>query len=178
MFKNLACAALLSISGVLASSKKLLEDPLPLNITFDTHTWNGYLSVTQSKNLHYMLVESAGDTNNDPLLIWFNGGPGCSSMLGMFQENGPWVIDDDTHSIYKNPHSWNARANVLYLESPAGVGFSYGSDSDLYHNDISQSEDAWVALQQFYELFPEYKSRDLYISGESYGGIYVPYLSW
>lgn len=141
--------------------------------------WNGYLPVTSTKSLHYMLVESQDKPSEDPLLIWFNGGPGCSSLLGFFQENGPWIIDDELHEVKKNDHSWNKRANVLYLESPAGVGFSVANaEADTYHNDISQSEDAWVALQQFYELFTEYKERDLYISGESYGGIYVPYLSW
>lgn len=126
-----------------------------------------------------MLVESQGDPDKDPLLIWFNGGPGCSSLLGFFQENGPWIIDDVNHEVKKNDYSWNKRANVLYLESPAGVGFSVADGpADTYHNDISQSDDAWAALQKFYELFTEYKDRDLFISGESYGGIYVPYLSW
>jgi len=59
--------------------------------------------------------------------MWFNGGPGCSSMEGMFQENGPIVVDDDTHAIYHNDHSWNMKANVLYVDSPASVGFSKGS---------------------------------------------------
>jgi carboxypeptidase C (cathepsin A) len=72
--------------------------------------------------------------------MWFNGGPGCSSMEGLFQENGPIVVDDDTHSIYHNNHSWNAKANVLYFDSPALVGFSKASKaSDKKHSDLSTS---------------------------------------
>lgn len=61
---------------------------------FDTDTYSGYLDVTETKKLHYMFVESQGNPSEDPVLIWFNGGPGCSSMLGFINENGPRVIDD------------------------------------------------------------------------------------
>jgi carboxypeptidase C (cathepsin A) len=100
-------------------------------------------------------------------------------LLGFFQENGPWVVDNDNSSIYKNLYSWNARANVLYLESPAGVGYSMGDNiKDRTHNDYSQSLDSFNALVLWYSLYPEFKSNPLFISGESYGGIYVPYLAW
>lgn len=113
------------------------------------------------------------------MVIWFNGGPGCSSLLGLFQENGPIVIDDGNSSIYRNPFPWNHRANVLYIESPAGVGFSIARTTEAFsHNDMSQSEDAMAALLDFYKKFPEYLPNPLFVSGESYAGIYVPYLSW
>jgi len=68
---------------------------------------------------------------------------------------------------------------VLYIESPAGVGFSKANaDTDLVQNDMTQSEDAMIALQAWFVKFPEMKPNPLYVSGESYGGIYVPYLSW
>jgi len=67
------------------------------------------------------------DQQNDPIVVWFNGGPGCSSLLALFQEHGPFVIDDGEYSINKNPEPWNKRANVLYIESPAGVGFSWAA---------------------------------------------------
>ncbi len=68
---------------------------------------------------------------------------------------------------------------MLYIESPAGVGYTYAADDDsMAHNDITQSEDAFAALQSFFVKFPEFVNNDLWISGESYGGIYVPYLSW
>jgi carboxypeptidase C (cathepsin A) len=71
------------------------------------------------------------------------------------------------------------RANVMYLESPAGVGFSVGaSDADWKHNDFSQGADAFAALQNFFLRFPHVVDNDIWVSGESYGGIYVPMLTW
>lgn len=94
-----------------------------------TSDWfSGYLNVDQNKALHYVLVTSLNDYKNDPLVVWFNGGPGCSSLLALFQEHGPFVIDDGEYSIKRNPEPWNKRANVLYIESPAGVGFSYAKE--------------------------------------------------
>ena len=154
---------------------------LPMGIEFKTNTYSGYLSIDGSttKQLHYVYTESQDKPAEDPLLLWFNGGPGCSSMLGFFQENGPWVVDDDNNTIYENKWSWNHRANVLYIESPAGVGFSLAStDPDKKHNDYTQSVDTFAALEAFFVKFPDLKNNELYISGESYGGIYVPYLSW
>ena len=68
---------------------------------------------------------------------------------------------------------------MLYIESPAGVGYSVGdTPQDLIHNDMTQSKDALAAVKDFYNGFPEFLDNDLYISGESYAGIYVPYLAW
>jgi len=86
----------LLIFALAVPADDLLEEPIPgCNMT--THMYSGYLDVEPSRReLHYILVESEDRWNKDPLLIWFNGGPGCSSMLGMFMENGPCVVDDDS----------------------------------------------------------------------------------
>ena len=99
-------------------------------------------------------------------------------MLGFMQENGPRVIDDGEDYLKSNDHSWNTRANVLWLESPAGVGWSYATDDNTKTDDVQQSLDALAALKSWYEKFPERKSNKLFISGESYAGIYVPYLAY
>jgi len=82
---------------------KDVVDPKVLQATYNvsdvilpSKTWSGYLEVDANKSLHYMFIESlSDDKTSDPVLIWFNGGPGCSSLLGMFQENGPLVVDVD-----------------------------------------------------------------------------------
>ena len=103
-----------------------------------TNSYSGYLDVNVNKSLHYVFIESEDDPANDPVLIWFNGGPGCSSLLGFLQENGPIVVDDDNMTTYMNPHPWNQRANTLYLESPAGVGFSFAANNESkVHSDVS-----------------------------------------
>jgi len=110
-------------------------------------TYSGYLSLTDTKKLHYVYVESLSATQaTDPVLLWSNGGPGCSSLLGLFQENGPLKVDDRTATCGSNPYSWNGNANVLYIEAPAGVGFSLAGDRDHAQNDMSQSEDLFQGL--------------------------------
>ena len=89
------------------------------------------------------------------------------------------MIDDGEDYLKTNPHPWNERANVMFLESPAGVGWSVaGTKQDLSTNDMIQSQDALEAVKKFFAKFPEYLKNEVFVSGESYGGIYVPYLAW
>ena len=170
-------AALLAL-GLAAKLEDYVQS-LPDCEQFTNDWYSGYLDASPTKHLHYVFVTSQTNPKADPVVIWFNGGPGCSSMLGMFMEHGPYVTDDGEYYIKKNPEPWNKRANVLYIESPSGVGYSIAdTPADLLHNDMSQSKDAIAALKQWFKSFPEYLGNDLYISGESYGGIYVPYLAW
>jgi carboxypeptidase C (cathepsin A) len=154
---------------------------MPDMADFDTFgLYSGYLNVDEAKMLHYMFIESANEPSTDPLVIWFNGGPGCSSMLGFSQEHGPYQLKSGTDFWQVNDYSWNKFSNMLYIESPAGVGFSYckGIKECNNYSDDQSAEDSLVAVLAFFEKFPEMKSHDLYISGESYAGIYVPYLSY
>ena len=67
---------------------------------------------------------------------------------------------------------------MLYIESPTGVGFSYGGDGDDYlAGDWSTAKDNFKLLQSFFERFPGLQSNDLYLSGESYSGHYIPSLA-
>ena len=99
-------------------------------------------------------------------------------MLGFFYEHGPFEIADDGSTLNLRKYRWSRIANVLYIEQPAGVGFSYSDSLNYVHNDDSSSLDNLAAVEKFYELFPEYKSNEFYISGESYAGIYVPMLAY
>lgn len=155
----------------------LVETQLP-GCNIDVFMFSGYLTVSPSKELHYILVESQDKFNRDPLLVWMNGGPGCSSMLGMFMENGPCVFDDGNYTIFNNPYPWNNRTNVLFIEAPAGVGYSFAqTTADTQFNDIISSKDNLEALHSFFKKFPEFVGRDVYLSGESYAGIYIPYFA-
>lgn len=141
--------------------------------------FSGYLDIAEtSKKIHYLFVESANEPSTDPLVIWFNGGPGCSSMLGFMQENGPFRMDSGTGEVHASADGWNREANVLYIEQPAGVGFSYCvGTKDCTFDDDSSAADNLTSVLEWYTKFPEFQANDLYISGESYAGIYVPYLS-
>ena len=101
-----------------------------------------------------------------PLVLWLNGGPGCSSLGGMFTELGPFVLDANLN-ITLNPYSFNRVANILFLEQPAGVGFSY---PNVPANDETTAVDTVTALRNFLQAHPELDGRDFYVMGESYGG--------
>ena len=178
--KQFATAAL-TMAVAYAKAEEDRVTYLPQMGTFDKYgAFSGMLPIEgTSKELHYLFFEAQNDSDNAPVLIWFNGGPGCSSMLAFMQENGPLAVDDGENFITENPHPWTERANVLWLESPAGVGWSIaGTDADLDTNDIISSQDALHALYAWYDKFPEFKKNKLFVSGESYAGIYVPYLSY
>ncbi|KAL9259020.1 Serine carboxypeptidase-like 29-like protein [Drosera capensis] len=144
--------------------------------------FSGYVTVDEShgRALFYWLIESDEDSDSKPLVLWLNGGPGCSSIgYGEAEEIGPFHIEKDGKTLYLNEHAWNKVANILFLDSPVGVGFSYtNTSSDLTSNgDERTAKDALEFLLKWFERFPQYKGRDFYISGESYGGHYVPQLS-
>ncbi|XP_052815247.1 lysosomal protective protein-like isoform X1 [Mya arenaria] len=139
--------------------------------------YSGYLKASGTKKLHYWFIESANKPSTDPLVLWMNGGPGCSSDLGLLTEHGPFRISKDGSGVTYNKYSWNNVANMLYLEAPAGVGYSYSEDKNYTTSDDEVASDNYLALKSFFVKFPEYKSNPFYITGESYGGIYVPTLS-
>ncbi|GAB2223615.1 hypothetical protein Droror1_Dr00017756 [Drosera rotundifolia] len=144
--------------------------------------YSGYVTVNKAAGrvLFYWLTESPSDLRSRPLVLWLNGGPGCSSIAyGAVEELGPLHILPDGKTLYLNPYSWNKLANVLFLESPVGVGFSYSNtSSDLYSaGDNSTAEDSYTFLVEWFKRFPQYQHREFFIAGESYAGHYVPQLS-
>ncbi|KAL0317451.1 UNVERIFIED_CONTAM: Serine carboxypeptidase-like 27 [Sesamum angustifolium] len=154
----------------------------PENVGFNQYS--GYITVNQQagRALFYWLTEAPAYRGPDsrPLVLWLNGGPGCSSVAyGAAEEIGPFRINSDGKTLYLNPYSWNKLANLLFLESPAGVGFSYSNTSSDFYTvgDQRTAEDAYAFLVGWFKRFPQYKYRDFYIAGESYAGHYVPQLS-
>ncbi|CAN1328690.1 Serine carboxypeptidase-like 29 [Linum perenne] len=160
---------------------KVLELPgQNFNVSF-AH-YSGYVTVNEKagRALFYWFFEAAEEPESKPLVLWLNGGPGCSSIAyGLAEEIGPFHVKPDGVSLYLNPYSWNLAANILFLDSPVGVGFSYSNTtSDLVSNgDKRTAEDSLDFLINWFERFPQYKGRDFYVTGESYAGHYVPQLS-
>ncbi|XP_042512779.1 serine carboxypeptidase-like 26 [Macadamia integrifolia] len=143
--------------------------------------YGGYIIVNQNvgRSLYYYFVEAETDKDSKPLIIWFNGGPGCSSVgFGAFEELGPLLVKNDY--LIKNPYAWNKLGSMLFYDSPAGVGFSYSNDTWDYTStgDMRTIEEAYNFLINWLERFPEYKNRDVYIAGESYAGHYVPEIAY
>lgn len=139
---------------------------------------SGYITSNESagRHLFYWFAESASAPETAPFVVWFTGGPGCSGLDAFFNENGPFRVDGDTGKIVRNSFSWNNHANMLWIEQPAGVGFSY-SESGNYASDTQSASDNYNLIRSFFKQFPQYASHDFWLAGESYGGMYVPTLA-
>lgn len=152
----------------------------PLGAKFKQYA--GYINVDKSKgrNLFYYFTEAVHNPSSKPLVLWLNGGPGCSSLgVGAMVENGPFGVKPDGKTLYLRRFAWNKVANTLYLESPAGVGFSYSNATSDYalSGDKKTAKDAYAFLLNWFKRFPQYKDKDFYIIGESYAGYYIPELA-
>jgi carboxypeptidase C (cathepsin A) len=103
--------------------------------------YSGYLEINPStgKRLHYWFIESFHDAEKDPVVLWMNGGPGCSSMDGLFYEMGPmhfFGADSRDLTLTFNPYTWTKKASMIFLEAPAGVGFSYSNQQSDYNTNV------------------------------------------
>ncbi|KAM0834470.1 hypothetical protein ACQ4PT_063579 [Festuca glaucescens] len=168
-------------AGTKAADKITALPGQPPRVNFDQYS--GYVTVSEKhfRELFYYFVEAPYEAASKPLILWLNGGPGCSSLgYGAMTELGPFRVNPDGKTLSRNKHAWNNLANVIFLESPAGVGFSYASNDKNNNDNVGDrrtAEDTFVFLLNWLERFPEYKGRDFYIAGESYGGHYVPQLA-
>ncbi|XP_050245217.1 serine carboxypeptidase-like 46 isoform X2 [Quercus robur] len=140
----------------------------------------GYITVDEKQNraLFYYFVEAESQPASKPLVLWLNGGPGCSSVgAGALLEHGPFKVRGD--NLVRNEYNWNKEANMLYLESPAGVGFSYSANKSFYTyvNDEITARDNLIFLQRWFVKYPKYRAKEFFITGESYAGHYVPQLA-
>lgn len=91
-----------------------------------------YVSVSDSagRALFYVLTEAVDAPESAPVVLWLNGGPGCSSMgSGFMSEMGPFFPAGGSKRLERNLYAWNRVANVLFLDSPAFVGWSYSNTS-------------------------------------------------
>ena len=135
--------------------------------------FSGYITLAETqKHIHYWLVEA--EVADAPLVFWTNGGPGCSGLIGFMTEQGPFYPDRDGNLV-ANPYAWNKLANMVFLEQPVGVGFSYSDNADDYHiGDDQAAKDNLATVLGFLARFPQFAKTPLFITSESYGGHYMP----
>lgn len=137
--------------------------------------------------VHYWLVENAAGKPDAPTVVWQQGGPGGSSLIGLFTENGPLTLNDASFrtdaynktgipSVFDNPFSWHtAPANMLYVEHPAPTGFSYCIPAEACNwDDFNQATVNYKFYTTFFENYPELAGNEFFFSGESYAGVLVP----
>ncbi|KAL1815686.1 hypothetical protein ACET3Z_018260 [Daucus carota] len=154
---------------------------LPGQPEVEFRQYAGYVDVDvkAGRSLFYYFVQAHHDPDHKPLTLWLNGGPGCSSIGGgAFTELGPFFPRGDGRGLRINSKSWNKASNLLFVESPAGVGWSYSNTTSDYNcGDASTARDMYIFLINWFAKFPSFKDRDLFLTGESYAGHYIPQLA-
>ena len=181
----LLASSLVSVRSAVASDEVTSlpgwTGPLP------SKHYSGYFPTTidgsSSRMLHYWLTLSEGSPASDPVVLWLQGGPGCSSLFGLLYENGQIHVDGNEDSqgvptLVQNPSAWTKVANMIWLEQPIGVGFSYcipGVKGACSGTDFAL--DAYHFLINFFKGYPEFAKLPFHITGESYAGVYVPHIA-
>ncbi|KAM0939917.1 putative carboxypeptidase D [Dioscorea sansibarensis] len=143
-----------------------LVKKLPGQPEFTFKQYAGYVDVDSDagRSLYYYFVEAHAESQFKPLTLWLTGGPGCSSIgQGAFTEIGPFLPHGDGHSLRFNKMSWNRVSNLLFVDAPAGVGWSYSN----------KTNDMYIFLMKWLEKFPEFKYTDLFLTGETYAGLLI-----
>ncbi|KAF9506080.1 hypothetical protein BS47DRAFT_1378162 [Hydnum rufescens UP504] len=150
------------------------------DVDFDVgDSWSGLMPISGAKNetrkLFFWFFPAKHIKHINDLVFWTNGGPGCSSLEGFLQENGPFTWPSGTAKPIPNQWSWTNLTSMLWVEQPVGTGFSQGVPN--ISNDDELAAQVAGFLVQFLEVFHELKHKNFYVSGESYAGYYVPYIA-
>ncbi|KAJ7122654.1 serine carboxypeptidase [Mycena crocata] len=135
--------------------------------------YTGYVDI-QARHLFFYFFESRSEPDKDDIIFWTNGGPGCSSSLGLFMELGPCRVVNASNGTVFHPESWNSNANIFFIDQPIGVGFSYAD----YGEYVSTTEEAAIDVASFVAIFfahfSKFQGRGFHMAGESYAGRYLP----
>lgn len=135
----------------------------------------GYFSIkgTGGGKMFYMYFPNRNNDEDAPFVFWTNGGPGSSSLLGMFTENGPYEIQEDLTLSWRQ-HGWDIGHNIVFVDQPLGVGFSKSSSSYTVTSEEQIGDNMVSFFYCFLEEHPELVEKDLYITGQSFAGHYLP----
>lgn len=165
--------------GAIDEARKLsLVEDLP---GANVKSYAGYLTVNKkyNSNLFFWFFPALmANRDKAPVLLWLQGGPGGTSMFGLFVEHGPYVVYENM-TVGLRDYAWTSRYSVLYIDNPVGTGFSFTDDDRGFAQDQDDvGRDLYNALIQFFQIFPEYQPNEFYATGESYAGKYVPAISY
>ncbi|KZV59826.1 serine carboxypeptidase [Peniophora sp. CONT] len=135
--------------------------------------YTGYIDI-EARHLFFYFFESRNSPAEDPVVLWTNGGPGCSSSLGLLMELGPCRVTNATGKAEFFAESWNNNANVFFIDQPINVGYSYSEFGETVYTTEEAAVDVAKFVFLFFENFPQFKGRAFHMAGESYGGRYIP----
>lgn len=183
MFKLIPLLSLLlTLSISLPLKKDVSKYFADLTGSNNYQTEIGNLPIRNGSSMFYQLVSAENSTFYDttkPLVIWLQGGPGCSSMFGLYTEIGPFVVGPNktnttNFSITINPNTYAKESHLLFIDNPLGVGFSLLNNQTATRYAQEAALDFEIFLQKFFENHSMLKNSDLYLFGESYAGHYIP----
>ncbi|EXJ60001.1 carboxypeptidase D [Cladophialophora yegresii CBS 114405] len=148
------------------------------DVDFDVgESYAGLLPIsnrTNASELFFWFFPSTNPNATNEIVIWLNGGPGCSSLEGFLQENGPFLWQYGTFKPVRNQWSWTNLTNMVWVEQPVGTGFSQGTPTATSEADVASQFLGF--FKNFVDLF-SMQGYTVYIAGESYAGYYVPYIA-
>lgn len=165
-------------SGQIAQARNLSR--VNLNPDYPFPSYSGYLTVnkTHDSNLFFWFFPAKSGDVSAPLLVWLQGGPGSSSLFGLFAEQGPIQVDQNKN-LHARDITWNSKYHLLFIDQPVGTGFSFTKSDDGYvKNEDEVARDLYAMLVQFFQIYSEYAQSPFYVTGESYGGKYVPAITY
>ncbi|KAH7101985.1 alpha/beta-hydrolase [Auriculariales sp. MPI-PUGE-AT-0066] len=164
-------------SNPLGGTLRYVENSGVCETTPGVYQASGYADLDANRSMWFWFFESRNSPETAPLSIWLNGGPGSSSMIGLFQEHGPCRISNDSKTVSLNPYSWNENSNIIYIDQPVGVGFSHGTLA--VSGSLAAAKAVYQLLQIFFNdpTFSKYQTSDFALWTESYGGHYGPAFS-
>ncbi|KAJ7243607.1 alpha/beta-hydrolase [Mycena haematopus] len=186
MFFSILLASLLSLATSLTVKHEFssrIQDDVVLRFvknsgicetTPGVHQMSGYVDIGTNMSIWFWFFASRTSPETAPFTLWINGGPGCASEIGLFQEHGPCHVNADGNSTTLNPFSWNSVSNMIYIGQPIGTGFSFGTDT--VNSTESAAVQFWKVFQILFESgeFSRYQRREFIFATESYGGHYGP----
>ncbi|KAK7102093.1 hypothetical protein V1264_020372 [Littorina saxatilis] len=147
----------------------------------DVESYSGYITVNREyqSNMFFWFFPQETHRADAPVLLWLNGGPGRTSLVGALMENGPYEVTtlDRIKAVVRRNVSWTRHFSMLYIDNPVGVGYSFTKNDAGYSTSTKEAaENMYRVLVQFFKMFPQYSKNDFYAGGQSYAGKYVPVL--
>lgn len=165
-------------SGNITEGRRLARVPFTESLRIKSYA--GYFTVdkTYDSNQFFWYFPAMIPNNKEaPVVVWLQGGPGATSLYGLFTENGPIRVRDG--KFERRKYTWALSHHIIYIDNPVGTGFSFTKNDKGYCNDETQvGEQLYSTITQFFQLFPELQGNKFFVTGESYGGKYVPALAY
>ncbi|OAQ90625.1 carboxypeptidase cpdS precursor [Purpureocillium lilacinum] len=149
------------------------------DVDFDIgEAYAGQMSISDDLDgpdkFYFWFQPSPNPAAKKEIVIWLNGGPGCSSLEGFLQENGPFLWQYGTFKPVPNPWGWHHLTNMLWVEQPINTGFSTGNVTAKDEEDVARQFMGF--FKNFINTF-SMQGYKVYITGESYAGMYCPYIA-